>query len=380
MRIIQWTPFFYPDLGGIERLTAELLPILMERGHEFMVITSHGTHKSPDETTHRSIPIYRFYIRQAVQNHDLKQLLTIRQKIIHLKKTFQPDLIHIHPSDPSVYLHTSTASAFPAPTLVTIHNSTRYHQNHYNSETVMGKLVEQSARVTAVSRYCYDYIISQMPEIESKVSVIYNGIKNLTLDPTPLPFSPPHIMCIGRLVPIKGYHLAIKAMELLQNRFPQIHLTIIGDGPERPALEELIDELGLKNVTLKGIVPPDSIPSLINQATLIAIPSYGEGLSLVALEAAQMARPVIATRVDGLPEAIFDRETGLLVEPGDAAALAGAISTLLENPSVASLYGQNGRKRVANLFNLQHCADEYEALYFQIARETELNHSARIQK
>ncbi|MBN1318244.1 MAG: glycosyltransferase family 4 protein [Anaerolineales bacterium] len=368
MKILYWTPLFYPDVGGIERLSADLIPLLTERGHEFLVIASHGAYDMPDETFYHNTPIYRFRARQTIRNHDLKKIHAIRKKIAELKKTFQPDIVHIHPSDPSAYFHVSTTSAFPSPTLVTMHNSADYNRCSYHPDTLMGKLLTTASWVTGVSSNTLKQIYKELPELRSLSSIVYNGVKEIEIEPTPLPFSPPHILCIGRLVPMKGYDIAIKAISMLQTRFPQIQLTIAGAGPELPALQALVADLGLENVHFKGQIDPETVPSLINQGTLVAIPSHGEGLSFVALEAAQMARPVVATRVDGLPEAILHNKTGLLIEPGNPQTMADAITTLLKNPSLANRFGQNGRKRILDTFSLQRCADEYEALYVRLGR------------
>ena len=108
---------------------------------------------------------------------------------------------------------------------------------------------------------------------------------------------------------------------------------------------------------------------MLNSATVVVMPSRTEGLPIVALQAALMARPIVATRVGGLPEAVLHQETGLLVERGDSKALAEAIAALLAHPEMGSTMGQAARHRAQKLFNLERCVDAYDALYRRLIQE-----------
>jgi glycosyltransferase involved in cell wall biosynthesis len=141
-------------------------------------------------------------------------------------------------------------------------------------------------------------------------------------------------------------------------------LIIAGDGPERWVLERQAAELNLTGVVdFVGWVSPDKVPELINAATIVIIPSRWEGLPLVALEAASMARPIVATQISGLSEIVLHQQTGLLVDPEDTVGLAGAIALLLIHPEQAAQMGRAGRSRVQELFSWEHCVDAYDALY-----------------
>jgi glycogen(starch) synthase len=98
------------------------------------------------------------------------------------------------------------------------------------------------------------------------------------------------------------------------------------------------------------------------------MPSRREGLPLVAIQAAQMARPVIAARVGGLPEIVADGETGILVDPEDSAALANAIEFLIEHPEKAAQMGQMARRRAESEFSWTRYLNEVDALYRQLAK------------
>jgi glycosyltransferase involved in cell wall biosynthesis len=107
--------------------------------------------------------------------------------------------------------------------------------------------------------------------------------------------------------------------------------------------------------------------ALLNSATVVLVPSRkAEGFGLVALEAALMARPVVASRFGALPEVVMDGETGLLVDKDDPLALADAILTLLTHPDTAMTMGETGRRRAQDLFGLQRHVDSFDALYREL--------------
>src|SRR5207244_8567887 len=111
-------------------------------------------------------------------------------------------------------------------------------------------------------------------------------------------------------------------------------------------------ELGLLNcIEFLGSVPPEKVAHLIDEATLVVMPSRLEGFGLVALEAALMARPVVAARVGGLPEVVLHEQTGLLVAANDSQALAQAIVRLLEYPNIARQMGRAARDWARQKFN-----------------------------
>jgi glycogen(starch) synthase len=204
-----------------------------------------------------------------------------------------------------------------------------------------------------------------VPEIIPRSSVVYNGLSLPDVPPAPLPFDPPLLLCLGRVVEDKGFDVALKAFALLVDGFPRTRLLIAGDGPARPALARQAADLGLADVVeFTGWVVPEKVPELMNRATVVVIPSrWREAFSLVALQAAQMQRPVVATRVGGLPEVVVHQQTGLLVEKEDARALAKALAYLLAQPRVAMEMGQAGRYRAQEVFSWDRHINTYDTLY-----------------
>src|SRR5207244_1285250 len=167
-----------------------------------------------------------------------------------------------------------------------------------------------------------------------------------------------------------GFDIAVTAFASLVRRFPGARLVIAGDGPERTKLEQQISELGLAHrVELAGAVTPCEVPALLNTITAVLLPSRQESFGLVALEAALMARPVVATRVGGLPEVVVHEQTGLLVKPEVPEALAAGLTYLLAHPHTAVHMGQAARQRAQDRFSFERYVADYDALYGELTRE-----------
>jgi glycosyltransferase involved in cell wall biosynthesis len=369
MKILCWTPQFWPEIGGIEVLLLKSLPALQERGHEFLIITSTSELDAADRTQFNGMPVHRFPFWHALARSNFGQIKKIRQEISALRLTFQPDLVHLHYPGHIAYFHLHTAKVHPAPTLLTIH--TPFPNARSEIDTLFGQTLRSADWVTAVSKATLADTIDSVPKLRERSSVIYNGLPRPRLLPSALQFDQPEILYLGRLAEEKGVDIALSAFAMLRNRFPGARLVIAGDGPVRSDLERQATELGLTDaVEFTGWIDPKRIPALINRSTLVVIPSrYREPFALIAVEAAQMGRPVVASKTGGLPETVANEETGLLFPNEDYTACADAIVALLENPAKAREMGKAGQARAAKLFTLERFVDAYDALYKKLTRE-----------
>jgi len=259
----------------------------------------------------------------------------------------------------------STAAANPVRTLCTIHALLSRSGGH---DTVLGRMLRNADWVSAVSEAMRDDIHQVLPEIAQRSSVIHNSLIMPVLQPKPLPMDAPRLLCVGRVVVDKGFDLALKAFASVARNFPDSRMIIAGDGPALPDLRKCAAEMDLQDsVEFTGWVDPDKIPCLINKASMVIIPSrWREPFGLIALQAAQMARPVVAADVGGLPEVVAHGQTGLLVENENSEALSEAVSFLLTNPDIAIRMGLSAQLRAKKLFSWDRFVDAYDALYRQI--------------
>ena len=225
--------------------------------------------------------------------------------------------------------------------------------------TVAGLRIRLGLSASALAR-----LLEVVPEVKDRSSAICNGCQPPSLGPLPLPFDPPQVLCLGRLEEAKCFDLTISAFAKLKQRFPSVQLTIAGDGPMRSRLEQQSEAMGLGNsIRFLGTVPNNGVWEVLNQATIVVMPSRMEGLGLVALESSLMERPVIASRVGGLPEAVIHRQTGLLFESQDLPGLTQAMTELLQDPNKAQAMGKAARKHVLENFSWPRFVDSYEGLY-----------------
>lgn len=367
MRVLFWSATFWPHIGGVERLAANFLPDMRKRGYDYLVITPKQERHHPDVESYNEIPIYRFPFWHPGSYTNLNQLAALRQQVVEIKRAFSPDLIHINAVGMSNFFHHITAHSHRAPLLVTLHGE--WHRLAHRHES----LVQQTLRAADWVTGCSEAILKQgwqlAPEIKPHSSVIYNGMDSPELPPEPLPTVAPRLLCLGRLAPEKGFDQALTAFATIRKRFPQACLVVAGDGPARLALERQAAELGISHaVSFVGAVEPLGVPSLLNKTTMVLMPSRQDSLPMVALEAAFMARPVVASRVGGLPEVVAHYETGLLVETEDSEAMAAAVVFLLERSELMTRMGQAARRRAQRMFGWKQHLDAYDALYRKLMR------------
>ena len=363
MRVLLWSELFWPYVGGAEVLAAGLMPALRDRGHEFLVVTSHDYLDLPDAASFEGIPVRRLPFRAATAERDLARLRALRAEVLALKRAFAPDLVHVNGMGPSLLLHLLTRAAHPSPWLLTLQTEVLPDQAG-RTDTLLHQALASADGVVACAEAVLGQARAVAPAIAARASVIRNAVDVPAVAPAPLPLEPPRLLCLGRLVPAKGHDLALTAFATLRRRFPALRLIVAGDGAARSTLERQARALGIAAaVDFLGWVDPAEVPALVNTATVVVLPSRREGLPLAAVQAALMARPLVATRVGGLPEVVIDGETGLLVDPDDAPGLAAAVARLLERPADAERLGWAARARTLDVLGWKRCVDAYEAVY-----------------
>ena len=170
---------------------------------------------------------------------------------------------------------------------------------------------------------------------------------------------------VGRMTSEKGHMYLIQALALLAEKFPALKCVIVGDGPLRPELETKCRELGLERVCIFTGVRTD-VPNLLSIMDVFVLPSLSEGFGIALLEAMAMGKPVVATRIGGIPEVVEDGVTGLLVQPGDPKTLANGILEMLSDKERSLEMGRRGREVVSKHFTLESMVAEMEKVYLAL--------------
>jgi glycosyltransferase involved in cell wall biosynthesis len=155
-----------------------------------------------------------------------------------------------------------------------------------------------------------------------------------------------HLVFVGRLAAVKGVPVLLQALLNARMTHPDLRLTLIGDGPERAALQAEATALGLDDhLTFTGYLAEDGVARVLQAADALVLPSFAEGVPVVLMESMAAGLPVIATRVAGVPE-LVGPDCGILVAPGDADALGDAIARLMGDADLRVAMGQAGQKAV----------------------------------
>lgn len=172
-----------------------------------------------------------------------------------------------------------------------------------------------------------------------------------------------HIVCVARLSPEKGHQTLVAALARLKQRGLFFTCTLVGGGPLDNEIRERIALAGLaRNVEMVGIRTPAQVQAHIAEADLVVLASYGEGIPIALLEAFALKRPVVATRVGGIPELVQDAVNGRLVAPRNEAALADAIEAVLTDRESAIRMGEVGWQRVAAQHSIEASARKMKEL------------------
>jgi glycosyltransferase involved in cell wall biosynthesis len=221
------------------------------------------------------------------------------------------------------------------------------------------------------------------PELQNKIRLINSGVDLSRFESAqPGSFRSSVGVGAGSFLVTQAAHVSrrknqmmlVEALGLLKEFEPRVEVALVGGAKEDEYLASILrraEELGVAD-RLHAVGFRDDMPAVYAESNLVALVSVDEGLGLVAAEGMAAGKPVVGTRVGGIPEVVVDGETGLLVEPGDAAALAGAIRKLAADPELRVRMGEGGRKRATELFSAPRLAlgmmELYDSLLGPIGR------------
>lgn len=170
---------------------------------------------------------------------------------------------------------------------------------------------------------------------------------------------------VAQFIPRKGHRVLLAAIPQVLREHPRTRFLLFGRGPEQAAIRRCVELSGLaERVVFAGF--RDDLPRILPCLDLLVHPALLEGLGVTLLQAAACRLPVVASRVGGIPEIIRSGENGELVTPGDAGALAAAVSRLLASPALAAQYGQAGRERVVRSFSIRAMVEGNAAVYARV--------------
>ncbi len=282
---------------------------------------------------------------------------------------------HIH----AHWAHTATSVAMHAAELLGVGFSFTGHANDlFVHRVALVAKVRRARFIVCISEYHRQFYIRLGAE-PLRLKVVYCGIdtERFTSAPKAVKSARPRIVSVGRLVEKKGFHDLIAACAVLREAGHDFECVIAGSGPEQAKLVAEITTLRLEGVvTVTGrTVLQEDLPGLLGTAEVFALPCVRDrdgdmdGLPQVIIEALLCGVPTVSTELVGIPDIIRDGQTGLLVSPGDVAALADAIGLLLTTPELAQRLGTQGREWALSHFGLDEAVSRLERLFLTAARE-----------
>ena len=265
---------------------------------------------------------------------------------------------HIAKSSCTVAMLTSALSGIPYS--FTLHGPDIFFApDHWR----LDEKIKRASFVACISHFCRSQAMAFCdPKHWGKLHIVHCGVDPARYEAGEDPVDT-NLLFVGRLAPVKGLPILLRALEPLVADYPDIHLTVIGDGPGRTALEHQAASAGLaEHVSFVGYQSQSEVAVAMAAADLFVLPSFAEGVPVVLMEAMAARRPVVATQIAGIPELVTDGASGLLVPPGNPEALTAAIGKILANPARATAMGIAGRARVESAFDISKEAARLAAL------------------
>jgi glycosyltransferase involved in cell wall biosynthesis len=288
------------------------------------------------------------------------------------------DLIHAHWVEPAFLA--MAANWGRRPTVVSVHSLKP------KASRAARFTLKRADRVLFNSRYT----MSQAQEkgyFPCRGQVVYQGYDDHLFGHAPrgngvrrrmgIPDDATLIVALGRMIEVKGLHVLARAADAILANRPAAHLAFAGDGPMRPEIEGLVAQSAARDrVHFTGALPRTEVADLLADADLFVNPGVidsggrAEGLGITTIEAMASGLPCVGSRAGGIGETILDGETGLLVPPGDEAALATAVGRLLDDPALRQRMGDAARRNARERFQWSVLAGEVARIYRDVIGET----------
>ncbi|MFO0951490.1 MAG: glycosyltransferase [Isosphaeraceae bacterium] len=340
------------ETGGLEKLLVEFVRHSERARFSHQVVALGERGRLADEIEALGCPVTALHARPGFKPSSWWRLARLFRK-------GRVDVVHTHSEGPLLF-------GVPAARLARVRRvvHTRHHGPDLGNPPHILKLMAAASRwADRVVCVADDGARHSLAEgfAPSRVMTVWNGI-DLTrfAYQGPTPGGP--AVAVGRLAPEKDHATLVRAAAIAAGSEPAFRVEIAGDGPCGEELRGLAAELGVGEV-VRFLGRVDDVPGLLGRSGQLVLPSRMEGVSLTLLEAMARGLPVVATSVGGNPEVVAEGETGLLVPPGDPAALARAMLAVWRDPALARVFGRAGRARAEHSFDVRLMTARYEAIY-----------------
>jgi glycosyltransferase involved in cell wall biosynthesis len=363
---------------GIELVIGSVYPPLTSLRHEYIGRLRAPIHYAPPQEIlkilERNAKTTDKWPRDLVEQHEGRYGSAAKaeqraRNALYFAEFFargSVDHVHVHFANRAAHTAVFLKEISGIPFSVTAHGQD--FMKDLGSDDLLREICAAAEFVAAETDYSRDLLRQRCPDSAAKIHRVYNGI-DLERFPGDAsterggyssPNTVPRIVSVGRLVAFKGFGDLIDACAELARKRIDFVCDIIGDGPLRETLQAKIEQLGLSSrVDLLGSLSQGAVLEKLQSADIFALASTTDAqgatdvFPTVILEAMASARPVVSTRLAGIPELVVEGQTGMLAPPGDSAVLAQALEQLLRDPKLRSQFGDAGRARIEQHFRIE---------------------------
>ncbi len=363
----------YPTHGGSGVIASELALGLAQRGHEIHIVS----YATPFRLAsfHQNVFIHEVEVSSYPLFKYPPYALSLATKLVDVSRQYGLDLIHAHyavPHAASAYLAKKMVGSEKLKTITTLHGTditlVGLDKSFYQ---VIKFNIEESDGVTAVSEYLQERTQDEFA-IQREIRVIHNFVDTDRYSQTGTECAKDHFAPNGEKIlmhasnfrPVKRVTDVVRIFAIIREQIP-VKLLLVGEGPERLFVQQLVKELKLSEDVL-FLGEQEYIGQLMNCADLFFLPSEQESFGLVALEAQSCGVPVIGADTGGLPEVVNDGKTGFLLPVGDVTGMAQKSLELLSKTDQYAVFQKEARKRALDYFDSQLIIPQYEAFYEEI--------------
>jgi glycosyltransferase involved in cell wall biosynthesis len=370
---------------GLELTIGSVYPPLTSLRHEHISCLRASIHYAPPQEILKILENAALttgkWPRDLVQQHEQKYGPSAKAELRARNAFYFADFfarndvkhVHVHFANRAAHTALFLKEISGIPFSVTAHGQD--FMKDLGSDDLLREICAAAEFVAAETDYSRELLCRRCPDSAAKIHRVYNGIDlerfpmtngepprpRRSEQPVAAPYQVPRIISVGRLVEFKGFEHLIDACAELARRGFDFACDIIGDGPLRETLRSKIEELNLSSrINLLGSLSQKAVLEKLRDADIFALASTADAqgatdvFPTVILEAMASARPVVSTRLAGIPELVVDGETGVLVSPGDPTALTGALAQLVCDRELRLRYERAGRTRIEQHFRIEH--------------------------
>lgn len=346
-----------------------------------------GYRKSPSHDVIDSVPVMRpRYLRPPGRVFHAPSAFTMYAGVLSciykMVQEFNPQLIHAHTATPDGYAGLLLGRKLGLPTIVSLRGSdiNLYPIRDRWTLWLTERVLTEAHRVTAVSK-ALKADAEAIATPREPIEVVYTGCdlqefifdakaRNTIRQKLGIPLDDVVLIFIGNVLREKGVNELMESFCTMAGDLRGLHLLVVGDGAALNTLTAKDEKDTVSNrVHLVGRRPHSEIPRWLSAGDILVLPSWREGLPNVVVEAMACSRPVVATKVGGIPEAIEHGKTGVLIEKGDVRALTHAIVQLISNPAERERMGQAGRREAEERFTWKKNAEKTIQVYREVLNE-----------